>query len=162
MNQAAVTRLLDDIVPAFERGDPAVASKKAEKDNVRLILTQYQALGREDLAGLLAGLAEDVELEVLGPKEVPFVGRWRGRQAVMEATRRNFALFEDQRPEVLTLVGQGDTVVLILRERGTYRPTGRPYDVHFVHVFTLADGRVTHIREIFDSGPILEAMRPAG
>jgi len=159
MNHATLARFLDEIVPAFERGDPAVAGKPTERDNVRVILGQCQAIGRGDLAALEASMAEDVELEIVGPAEVPIVGRWCGRGAVLDAVGKNFRYFEDQRPEIVSVVAQGDTVALVVRERGAWRATGHRYDVHLTQVFTLASGKVTRVFELFDSGPILEAMR---
>lgn len=61
-------------------------------------------------------LAEDVTFEVVGPASTPMAGRAEGRERVIEAARVNFAQIEDQRPETLSVVAQGDTVVVLGRE----------------------------------------------
>lgn len=124
---APITHFLDAVDRAFRDGDPEHAAKWAERDNVRLLQEQYRAIGQGDMAAFAGLLAEDVEFEVLGPAEVPFRGRWQGRQAVAEAVWRNFAMLEDQRLEVCSVGAQGDTVVVVLRERGRVRATGRDY-----------------------------------
>jgi uncharacterized protein len=149
MSQFAVTDFLDRLAHAFREGDPHVDHKHAEAENVRLLREQYQAIARGDFDAAFALLADDVDFEVVGPPDGPFLGRWRGRAQVEEAVRTNFARVEDQHPEVQSLVAQGDTVVLIARERGRYRDSGRPYDVHWVQQFTFRDGRIVRVREIY-------------
>src|SRR5262245_4130419 len=136
----AIARFVDGLRQAFEAGDPAAAAKCAEAACVRLVQEQYRAIARGDFAAYPDTLAEDIEFENVGPAAVPFVGRWRGREEVAEAIARNFGYVEDQRPEVLSVVAQGDCVVVVAREQGRYRPTGRDYDAHWVQHFTWHDG----------------------
>jgi ketosteroid isomerase-like protein len=163
MNTAAVNAFIDDLHRAFHEDDANAAAKDAEAANVRRLQEQYRALARGDFPTFLSCFADDIEMEIIGPDDVPFVGRWSGKQQVAEAVRRNFALVEEQRPKVQTLVAQGDLLVLIAREQGRFRATGRAYDIHFVQVFTFRDGKVAQFRQIFDSAPLLDATRqPAG
>ena len=159
MNAAAVNAFIDDLHRAFHEDDANAAAKNAEAANVRRLQEQYRALARGDFPAFLDHFADDIKMEIIGPDDVPFVGEWSGRQQVAEAVRRNFAMVEDQKPEILSLVAQGDLLVVIARERGRFRATGRAYDVHFVQVFTFRDGKVRHFREIFDSVPLLDATR---
>ena len=159
MNTASVNAFIDDLHRAFHEDDPNATAKDAEAANVRRLQEQYRALARGDFPTFLSHFADDIEMEIIGPDDVPFVGRWSGKQQVADAVRRNFALVEDQRPEVQTLVAQGDLLVVIAREHGRFRATGRAYDVHFVQVFTFRDGKVAHFREIFDTVPLLNATR---
>jgi ketosteroid isomerase-like protein len=154
----AIARFVDGLRPAFEAGDPAAAAKAAEAECVRLVEDLYRAIAGGDFAAFLDTLADDVEFENVGPAAVPFVGRWRGREEVAEAIARNFGYVEDQRPEVLSLVAQGDCVVVVARERGRYRPTGRDYDAHWVQHFTWRDGRLTRFLQVLDGASLLEAM----
>ena len=145
---APFTHFLDAVDRAFRHGDPEHAAKRAEQENVRLLQEQYRAIGQGDKEGFASLLAEDVEFEVLGPPEVPFLGRWQGRQAVTEAVWRNFALLEDQRPEVCSVVAQGDTVVVVLRERGRVRATGKDYAFECVQLHAFRDGKSVRVREL--------------
>jgi ketosteroid isomerase-like protein len=159
------TTFLSELVPAFERGDPRAADKTAEAANVRLVEALYRMIATSDFDALAAAFAEDVELEILGPGGAPMVGTRRGPADVIDAIRSNFALLQDQYPEVDTVVAQGDTVVVTGRETGRYRATGQPYELQWMHAFTLQDGRLRRIRELFDSTSLTAAARgeaPAG
>jgi uncharacterized protein len=159
IHPASVTNFLDRLQPAFEEGDRDVTSKRAESDNVRRLQEQYQGLARGDLAPVLALLADDVEMEMLGPAEVPMTGRWSGKEQVTQAIARNFSLVADQQAELLSLVAQGDTVVIFARETGCYRATGKCYDIHWVQLYTFRDGRIIRFRGLFDTAAMLLAAR---
>ena len=146
------------LTAAFHDGDPHVAHKQVEGENVRALADQYRALGAGDVAAAAATFADDVVLEIIGPRGAPFVGRWEGRDRVVEALGVNFSQVADMMPEVHTVTAQGDTVVVVARERGRYLPTGRWYDVHWVQVFRFRDGRLAHVREIIDNASLLTAV----
>src|SRR4051812_11547836 len=100
-------RFIDEIDLAFREGDAQVDGKLAEARNVGLLREQYLALARGDFDAAIDLFHDDVEFEISGPPAVPFLGRWRGRPAVGEAMRRNFAMVEDQEPEVHAIIAQG-------------------------------------------------------
>src|SRR5262245_10818804 len=157
MEPTAVARFIDRMVPAFEADDDNAASRTKEANHVRLLQEQFRAISRGDFAAFAALLDEDVEMEIVGPAGAPCVGRCRGRDAVAEAVKQNFAELEDQQPEVLSLVAQGDSVVVVGRERGRFKATGRPYEIHWTQVYTFRNGRVAKFLETFDSQGLLDA-----
>jgi ketosteroid isomerase-like protein len=158
VNQAAMAAFVEQMTPAFRAGDPGVAAKRVEAENVRLLQEQYRAVGRQDFAAALDFCADDIDLEILGPPDLPFAGCWRGRAEVATALAKNFALLADQRLEVQHLVAQGDTVVVFARERGRFLQTGLPYDIHWVQLFQYRDGKLTRFREICDHTSLLTAV----
>lgn len=162
MEAGTMQRFIDSVGPAFAAGDPAVAGKAAEAKGVAAVEAGYRALARGDFPAFLATLDEDIELQILGPAAVPLVGHWRGKSVVAAAVRDNFGGLEDQRPELLSVVAQGDTVVVFAREQGRVKATGREYEMHWVQVFTCRDGRVTRVRQVFDSAPMLAALSRDG
>ncbi|MFL5340117.1 MAG: nuclear transport factor 2 family protein [Gemmataceae bacterium] len=131
---------------AFAEGDAAVAHKVEEAGNVRQLQESYRALARGDFGPTFAMLHDDVEMQFFGPPGAPIAGKWSGRPMVAEAIQRNFGQLEEQRAEVLSLVAQGDTVVVVGHETGRVRATGQPYDWHWVQQFTFRDGRVVRFR----------------
>ena len=151
---------LDTIQAAFRDGDANASSKLEEAHNVRLVEQMYQALAHGDFSTLDDILTDDVVLEIIGPANVPFCGRSQGRKNVVEVTRNNFAELENQRPEILSLVAQGDTVVVVGREHGCFRATRREYELHWMHQYTFRAGKLSHIRELLDSASLLEAATP--
>jgi ketosteroid isomerase-like protein len=159
MNPDPITYFIDALHHGFLQGDELAANKQQEARNVAVLQEVFRAIQRGDFMGLTSFFDDDIELDIVGPEAIPIVGRWRGPQKVAEAARRNFGMLEEQHPEVLSVVAQGDTVVIGGRERGRYQPTGRCYDVHFVYFMTLRDGKIVRVHEVFDSAPMLEAVQ---
>jgi ketosteroid isomerase-like protein len=52
--------------------------------NVELVKRLYQLMGGEDLTDLYALLADDVEVIVPGPPDIPSAGVWRGHDGMRE------------------------------------------------------------------------------
>lgn len=147
----------DSLHAAFQEGDINIADKSAEAENVHRIEELYRIITRQDFEALGEMLADDVVLEIVGSSDNPLAGQAQGCQQVIETTRRNFALLADQRPEIETVVAQGDTVVVIAREQGRLVATGQSYDLQWVQVFTFKEGKLTRIRELADSASFRES-----
>ena len=141
-----------DFGPATQRlRDARTAAPSAEPAVTRPIHSieeQLAAIARGDFAAAAADAVDDVRLEILAPPEFPFVRRARGRDEFIHAMVANFGALENQQPEIGNVVAQGDTVVLVGRERGRFRESGAPYSVEFVHRFTFRKGRLAAIRII--------------
>lgn len=106
----------------------------------------YAALIKGDYETYRASLAEDVKFSICGFG--PMDGTWHGRDQVVAATRNNFALVDAQQPEIEGIIAQGNSVAVLLRERGSVKATGQKYDIRCVQWFTFADAKITRIDEI--------------
>ena len=152
MTEPSLRTLPHTLPAAFQRGDDASATKALEAVHVVLLQDIVAAIARCDYPAFEAHLAPEVELEIYAPSDFPFTRRAQGAAAVREAVVANFSKVEEQHPTVLSLVAQGDTVIMLGREEGRLRSTGRSYAVHFVQQFTFRDGQLLAFREIV--GPI--------
>ena len=94
MNPASVGRFIDRVEGAFLEHDARSASKEVEAANVRRLQEQYRAILRGDFEFVSDSMADDIDMEMIGPPNLPLVGHWRGRQEVAEAVRNNFAQLE--------------------------------------------------------------------
>jgi ketosteroid isomerase-like protein len=161
MTQPIDPQFIDKLQDAFREGDRNAAGKALEAENVRVIEEVFRSIARKDFDALGGLLADGVTFEIVGSGG-PMAARAEGRERVVEAARGNFAQIEDQRPEVLSVVAQGDTVVVVGKERGRFRATGREYEVHWMHQYRLEGGKVVRIIEMLDSAALLDAVRPPG
>jgi ketosteroid isomerase-like protein len=152
ISQEQIERFLDSIDPEFRAGGPD-ADEEAQARHVAILQDVFAAIGRGDFDAMADACCDDVELDIAGPPSVPFVGVWKGRDDVVAAIRRNFAMLEGQRPEIESLSAQGDHVILILRERGRYIATGAAYSWRAAQVFTFDGGKIRRIREIVVEEP---------
>jgi ketosteroid isomerase-like protein len=160
MNPEFVGRFIARLRPAFEADDHQAAGKALEQENVAHITAMYEAILRGDYTVFSNALAEDVEFELVGPPDSPMTGHWQGREAVLAGSARNYARLEDQRPELIAVIAQGDQVNVIGREKGRIRATGREYDVPWMHLFTFREGKVARIYGFSDAHPLILASSP--
>ena len=138
---ASIERLIADVRRVFHAIDPDAAARPVESGNVRRLLEMY--------AAVVERMTDDIVMTITGPPGHPFNGRWVGRTAVLEALGRNFAMVDEQDVQIVSVVAQGETVIVIARERGRYRPSGEPYEGEWAQVFGFRDGRLEAMREIF-------------
>lgn len=159
MEQNAIQRFIDAIHPAFLADDPAAEQKHREKENVQTLFAMYRALIKGDVEAFAAQFADSTEMEILGPLALPIVGKWKGKKEVLGAIAKNFSYITLQVPELLSLTAQGDVVVLVARERGMVKATGKAYETHFIQKFTFVDGKLAGFHQIFDASSMLEAWK---
>jgi ketosteroid isomerase-like protein len=148
IHPASSDRIIDRLHQAFLDGDDASAMKVNEARNVLQLQEIYRALARGDFHPAIALMADGIALELHAPPEVPITGCWRGVAEVTAAMQRNFGSLADQRAELLSVVAQGDTVVLLAEEHGTVRATGTPYRVRWVQFFTFRHDKIVSIRGV--------------
>jgi ketosteroid isomerase-like protein len=111
----------------------------------------FDAIVQGDFDAFGAAITDDAELNIRGFGELD--GSWRGRDAVIAATRKNFGMLDQQRPEIESIISQGDRIAVLLRERGVFKSNGQPYNVRGVQWFTFADGKIKNIDEIIAASP---------
>jgi uncharacterized protein len=160
MSQTIDPQFIDSFQAAFHEGDENIVNKLEEAENVRRVEDVFRIIARRDFDALNDILAEDVTLEIIGSPTTPMAGLTQGRQQVIEAARNNFAQVEEQRPEIQSVVAQGDMVVVLGREQGRFRPTGRSYDLHWMHQYIFKSGKIVRMRELFDSAALINVMQP--
>jgi ketosteroid isomerase-like protein len=151
MSQPTLTNFIHGLSGAFRDGDARVDDKRAEAENLQRLQAFYALLGHGQFSEAANAMTEDVEFEIYTPPMFGFVGRARGRVEALAALQQNFAWVEAQQPETLSLVAQGDQLVVIGRERGRLRATGEAYDVHWTQIFEFRNGQIARFREW--SGP---------
>ena len=135
---------------------PATRSTEATRGVVE---AAYRAFGARDIGALLALLSPDVEWGEPDNPLIPSAGTRRGITGVIE-----WLQIGNQTEEILALEPQrilvdGDTAAVIGHTKVVARPTGRAYDMDFVHLVTVADGKVTRFQEFFDTWIAAEAFR---
>lgn len=109
----------------------------------------FQAIIQGNFEAFGESVTEDVELNISGFGSMD--GSWRGRDEVVAATRRNFALVGEQKPEIESMISEGDRIAVLLKEKGTFKSSGQAYSVRGVQWFTFADGKIKKIDEIISN-----------
>lgn len=129
------------------------------KTNLEIVKDAYDAFGRGDIDAVMSVEDPATELESAGPKEIPWAGSFRGHDGAKAyfaaiAEEADFEAFEPR-----TFLADGDHVVVLGVEKVRSKRTGRSYDNHWVHAFTLANGKITRFREYADTATVAAAFR---
>jgi ketosteroid isomerase-like protein len=128
-----------------EYSEPLLTTVR-EHDPQTVLHLAYDAIIRGDFDSFGQWVTDDVELHIAGFG--PLDGTWRGRNDVVAATRKNFAQIESQQPVIEGLISQGDSVAVLVREKGVLKTTGQTYTLRALQWFTFADGKIKKIDEI--------------
>jgi ketosteroid isomerase-like protein len=131
----------------LETARSAAANVSAEPQTI--VHASFDAVIRGDFDAFGELLTDDVELNVCGFG--PLDGTWRGRDTVIAATRRNFGLLGNQKPEIDSMICQGNCIAVLLHESGVFKTSGEAYNVRGVQWFTFAGGKIKKIDEIIAS-----------
>ena len=118
---------------------------------VALFDRMQAAVNRTDADAVAEFHAHDGVVESL------MAGTVHGRKAIREVYRAFFAAFPDLLARVDDLLIDGERAVLIVTMTGTdiggfmgLPPTGKPFKLPIVRVYTLKDGFIQHERRIYD------------
>ena len=133
---------------AFETGDLEVKNKILEQKNLSALQEFYDAVLRADVDSFANRLASDAEMEIFCPQEFRFIKQAQGRDEIKNAVLHNFSMLEDQKTDLLSVVSQGDDIIVIAREKGVFCNTKENYDVHFMQHLVIYDGLIKYIRQI--------------
>ena len=98
------------------------------------------------------------ELENPLPELIPFGGKFVGRQGFAAYAQAIPAAIEIERFEIDEILAEGERVVVLGRETSRVLATGKRYTMAWVHVLTVRNGRVHHMREYNDTAAMAAAF----
>jgi ketosteroid isomerase-like protein/predicted ester cyclase len=123
--------------------------------NVETVRSGYAAFAAGDIPTVLALFTDDHVWTTLD--SVPTGGVYRGPQGVGEFFTKLGQYYAELSVEPESFIDAGDTVVATGRHRGRTM-TGNAFDVPWVHIWTLRDGKATSFTELFDTAPVAQAL----
>lgn len=134
----------------------------SDKDNVQVVKDAYAAFGKKDIPGILDTLSEDVEWNIPGPPDtIPFAGRKRGRDEVRNFFTKLSEYEETTHFEPREFVVKGERVVVLGNYKARVRSTKREYDLDWVHVFAVREGKIKSFDEYLDTAALTDAYSAA-
>jgi ketosteroid isomerase-like protein len=128
------------------------------EENKGVVQSIFEAFGRGDVPAVLGHLSDDVTWKAPGPEVVPYFGDRRGHGGAVEffthlGTNVDFEQFEPG-----AFIAEGDRVVVLGRERGRVKGTGKTFDNEWALVFRLSGGKVTEFQCYENTAAIAEAF----
>lgn len=126
---------------------------------IDVVRRMYDCLAAVDLDTILEIASPDIE--VVQTDELPWGGHFRGHDGLGEfflklvGTITSAVTHDD-------LFAAGDRVVQVGRTAGHVNATGAPFDIREVHVWRVADGRITRFEAYIDTPAMLTALAADG
>jgi uncharacterized protein len=106
----------------------------------------YEAFRRQDIPALLELVGDDVDWDFIGPLNLPYGGRRRNRQQMLDffaAVERSeeFHAFEPRE-----FIEAGEHVTVLGWLSATALESQKKYESEWVHVFTVRNEKIVHWR----------------
>jgi ketosteroid isomerase-like protein len=134
--------------------------EEEEDENVSMVKELYDALGRSDTSSVLNMFADDAIAHGPAPADVlPWGGVHNGREGVAELLKVLGESLEDEQFEQHEFIAQRNKVVVLGYAKGHAKPTGRPYEIEFVHVWSVRNGKFSELRVYNNTAALVEALR---
>lgn len=128
-------------------------------NNSEIVQRAYECFGKGDFAGLLDTLSDDIDWVIPEIENAAFAGARQGKSAVAEF----FGLLNEGEDIThfapIEFIADRDRVVVLGESTATVRSTGKTYSTDWVHIFRLADGKITNFREVFDNAAATRAFQ---
>jgi ketosteroid isomerase-like protein len=122
------------------------------QENVEIIQRIYEAGNARDVPAYMELLHPEVE--VLQTELLPWGGRYHLHQGIMDFLTK--LLHSQVVPE--EFVAAGNQIVAIGRTIGHVKANGNAFDLRFVHVWELKDGKVMRFEAYIDTPQMLQAL----
>ncbi len=129
--------------------------------NIAVIQGIYAKFGAGDLAGIIAAVSTDVSWGYVGDASAyPVFGARSGPAGVQSFFEEVLATEDIRSLEPREFHASGDKVFVLGHAAYVVKTTGKPVETDFVHVFTLAGGKISRFQGFLDSGRIVAAATP--
>jgi len=92
------------------------------------------------------------------PAPIPFGGRFVGAEGFLQYLGGILGAIEIEDFVIEEMLGDGDRVVVVGREKSLVKATGRRYEMEWVHVLHATDGRIVSMREYNDTAAMRDAF----
>jgi uncharacterized protein len=135
-----------------------------EEQNVSIVKSLYDAFKRRDVHSIMDMFSDDAIMHGPTPSAsvLPWGGTYNGRSGVAQFFKALGESLEPQQFDLNDFIAQDNRVVVLGYQKGRAKPTGRPYEIEFVHVWTIRDdGKFTEFRVYNDTASLVEALRPS-
>ena len=126
-------------------------------NNTEIVKKAYECFGRGDIEGLMELYSDDISWETPKVDNAVYMGARRGKEAVSEffellAKSETFTEFQPTE-----FIAEGDKVVVLGRSEANVIATGKTFSTEWVHISTIADGKITSFKEFLDTAAANQA-----
>lgn len=133
--------------------EPQTTTSTSDVDVVRRV---YEAFASKDVPALFA-LFDDGGT-IYQSSRVPWGGTYQGHEGMGEFLGKLTGAIQSQVGTERYIADEDGHVIAIGHTRGQVIATGEPFDVPEVHLWTVANGRITRFESYIDTGMMRAAL----
>jgi len=126
--------------------------------NKEIIEKMYVDFGQGNVPEILNVMSDNVVIHTPGPGIIPWAGTWKGKEGALEFFKNVGTSATYQKFEATDFVVEGDKVVAIGNADFTSTTTGKAGTSNWVMVWTLQDGKATHVLNQWDTKAVAETL----
>jgi ketosteroid isomerase-like protein len=127
--------------------------------NTKLVQDCYAAFGRGDVPFILAQCADTVDWQGSDAPEIPYHGRYRGKDGALQFFQRIGGALDVKAFEPKTFLSSGDEVFATGSWTCTARGTGKVFTAAWAMRFVVKNGKLTFFRSYEDTAITAAALR---
>jgi uncharacterized protein len=133
-----------------------------EQQNLAFIKKMHEDFQRGDMGSYLAAFDENVEWQLPETEHIPYAGIHKGRKEFQQFLNK---LLETQvvvEYEPYEFISKGNKVIVMGTFIGRNKATGEEFDLNWIHIYTIGDGKIVNFREYMDTSNKMELLHSKG
>jgi uncharacterized protein len=127
----------------------------SDSENIQIVQQIYAALKEGDFETIQSKMADDIDFLYPGPANIPYAGRRKGLDQIIEFFNILGDSVELLQFEVREFIAQGDKVVALGYEKVRGQATNRTFENNWAMVWTIRDGRAVDVDQYHDTAAVL-------
>jgi uncharacterized protein len=132
-----------------------------EKKNTEIIRKAYQYMLEGEIQSFLNLFADDIEWELPEMENVPFAGKWKGREGVGQFFKTILDLQDIIKFEPREYFAEGDSVVVLGHFLMRIKSAGKEFGSKWAHVWTVKNDKISYFYEFVDTAVVSKAHTAA-
>jgi ketosteroid isomerase-like protein len=146
------------VMPCQSESSDHEGESTIEDMNKQIVGTVYGAFGSGDMEALMNALSDEVKYIINGPADIlPYCGVYDGKEGVSEFLSILGSSHEVLAYDVKKVISEGNLAVSFVYEKMKVISTGKIFEVHPIHVFTIENNQVVQFEAIYDTYPVVQA-----
>lgn len=132
-----------------------------EGTNLQIVKNVYAGFAAGDMEAVLKDMGGGIVWTHPGdPDQIPFAGTFEGKAGVSRFFEIVFEQIDVLEQNIKSFIDGGDSVIVIGYEHMKVKNTGREYKSNWIHMYTLADGKIVAFEEFIDTAELVSAFNP--
>lgn len=115
--------------------------------NIKITESLFAAYGKNDFAKVIELFSDDAEWWCFAPSGIPFAGRYRKLEQINQFLNKFAQTMVISKLVPVEFINDGDTVVILGKQKIKIKATGEIINSDSVHICTLYNGKITSLKD---------------